>query len=366
MSFPDFSLDRILQKAKHGETPSAPELQFLLGLSKPAQLDRVFEAARFLRNRHFGNKVFLYSFIYFSTYCRNDCSFCYYRRANPHPGRYRKTETEILESAHSAARSGVHLVDLTMGEDPFYYQKNGFGTLVDLVGKVKEAVKRPVMISPGVVPGHLFSEFARAGADWYACYQETHNKKLFERLRPGQDYDLRYSSKKKAMQSGLLVEDGILAGVGETRSDIAASLRAMRSLGAHQARVMSFVPQKGTPMSSRPSPSRTRELLAIALLRLLMPHRLIPASLDVDGAAGLRPRLDAGANVITSLITPQHGYAGVAQSTKDINEGYRTVGGIAPALKEMGFEIAPLQDYEFWIGKEKEKQRRHFKEMSLS
>jgi methylornithine synthase len=66
-------------------------------------------------------------------------------------------------------------------------------------------------------------------------------------LRLNQSYDLRFNSKINAMRSGLLVEDGILAGVGETLSDIAFSLEAMSRLGAHQVRVMSFVPQKGTP-----------------------------------------------------------------------------------------------------------------------
>ena len=222
------------------------------------------------------------------------------------------------------------------------------------------------MVSPGVVPEQVLHDLSIAGADWYACYQETHNKELFSQLRLKQSYDLRFTSKKNAMQSGLLVEDGILAGVGETLSDLASSLESMSRLGAHQVRVMSFVPQKGTPMSHWATPSRKRELLFIALLRILMPDRLIPASLDVDGVEGLRARINAGANVITSLIPPQLGLAGVAQSTKDINEGYRTVQGIIPVLKKMGMRAASLEEYTCWIVKgKKEITRPHSREVSV-
>ncbi len=78
----------------------------------------------------------------------------------------------------------------------------------------------------------------------------------------------------------------------------------MREIGADQVRVMTFVPQEGTPMAGRAAPDSTREMVVIAVLRLAFPDRLIPASLDVGGLAGLKMRLDAGANVVTSLAVP--------------------------------------------------------------
>jgi methylornithine synthase len=352
-----FRLGHILQKAECGEPLSSLELKYILELDNPSELSQVFKLACRLRDRYFDNKVFLYSFIYFSTWCRNDCTFCYYRKSNAYPERYRKTEQEVLGAAISMAESGVHLIDLTLGEDPFYYKRYGFSPLVELVKKVRMETGLPVMVSPGVVPGQVFKELAEAGADWFACYQETHNRELFNTLRLNQSYDSRFSSKKNAMRSGLLVEDGILVGVGETLSDVAFSIKAMSGLGAHQVRVMSFVPQKGTPMAHLPTFPRVREMLVIALLRITMPDRLIPASLDVDGVEGLRARIDAGANVVTSLVPPKLGYAGVAQSTKDINEGYRTVKGVEPVLKQMGMRVASLEEYRCWIGDEKEKLR---------
>ena len=346
--------EKILQKSFYEIQLSRSEITYLLGLKDKSKISLLFRTAQSLRGRYFGNRIFLYGFVYFSTFCRNDCTFCSCRKSNRLAFRYRKSETEIIEAACLLAESGVHLIDLTMGEDPFYYRnERGLDSLLSLIRKVKELTDLPVMVSPGVLPDKALVELARSGADWYACYQETHNRRLFAHLRPDQNYDLRFSSKIFMTQLGMLIEEGIMTGVGESFADIANSMEAIRLLGAQQARVMSFVPQTGTPMSTSHSPSRLKELKVIAVLRLLFPDRLIPASLDVDGLDLLQERLDAGANVITSLIPPRLGLSGVSQPFLGIDEGYRTVGGVRSLLDRLGMDIASREDYSRWVVSER-------------
>jgi len=350
--------ESILEKALLLRPLTREEIVFLLALDDADRISRLFETARKLRARFFADKIFVYGFVYFSTYCRNNCRFCSSRVSNRGKARYRKTREEIQEAAAQLAESGVHLIDLTMGEDPFYFSRSeGFESLIDLAGHIKEETGLPVMISPGVVPENTLRGFARAGVDWYACYQETHNGRLFEEMRPDQSYEARMGRKYLARRLGLLVEEGIMTGVGETLEDIADSMAAMRRLGAHQTRVMSFTPQDGTPLAGRPSPLRLRELLIIAVLRLVFPDRLIPASLDIDGRGYLKERLDAGANVVTSLIPPSLGFTGVSQATLDIDEGNRTLGGIQPYLNAAGLELAGADEYKNWVEEEKKKLR---------
>jgi methylornithine synthase len=342
-------LAEILAKAQREEILDGDDIVFLLGRTRESEIDAVCEAAGELRARHFGNRIFLYGFIYVSTFCRNYCNFCYFRKTNALPTRYRREASEIVEAAQSLAESGVHLVDLTLGEDPRYFEDRGFESLVQLVKTVRQATELPIMISPGVVGADVLSAFADAGASWYACYQETHNRKLFERLRPGQRYAARLESKERAGRLGMLTEEGLLCGVGESARDIADSMEAMRSLGASQMRAMTFVPQEGTPLQFRKEGDSLREILIIAVLRLVFPDRLIPASLDVEGLAGLRTRLRAGANVITSLVPPGFGLAGVAQNSLDIADARRTAASIVPELEELGLEVASLEDYSSWV-----------------
>lgn len=345
------NLENILEKALDPILLTKEEILYLLQLTDSVQREKLFTVARELRHRYFEDKVFLYGFVYFSTYCRNDCTFCYYRKSNSACTRYRKTTTEIVDIASALKEAGVHLIDLTMGEDPQYLSNSdeGYKRLVEIVELVKKNTNLPIMISPGVVPRKNLLELKNAGANWYACYQETHNRQLYEKLRLHQSFDERWDIKTFAKKMGMLVEEGLLVGIGDSMEDIAHSLMEMKRLGAEQVRTMSFVPQKGTPLYDTTAINNTLELNIIGVMRLLFPDKLIPASLDVEGILGLQERLNAGANVITSLIPPQFGFAGVSQSTLDISEGYRTVQGITPILKDGGLQIATLAEYVSWM-----------------
>jgi methylornithine synthase len=344
-------LAEIIEKAEHEEILSRDEIVYLLDLRQDSQINAVFKTAAKLRRRYYGDRVFLYGFIYLSTFCRNNCSFCYYRSTNLQPLRYRRELSEIVAAACRLAESGVHLIDLTLGEDPvcFLDDRHGFIGLIQTVKAVRSVTGLPIMVSPGGVPDDVLAELAAAGADWYACYQETHNPALFEKLRPGQSYTARLAKKQLARRLGLLIEEGILCGVGESVADIAGSIEGMRCLGASQMRAMSLVPQQGTPMQGLPAPDSLRERLTIAVLRLAFPDRLIPASLDVAGLDGLSSRLAAGANVVTSLVPPGFGLAGVAQSSLDIAEARRSAAGIQLELEKLGLHAATAEDYQIWV-----------------
>lgn len=345
----DFS--SILDKAARAADIPTARMVRLLDSPTSAFVDTLFAAARKQRDRYFGNRVFLYGFLYISTYCRNRCCFCYYRKTNLQAPRYRKTQAQVIASARELADSGVHLIDLTAGEDPLFYNDDGpaFDPVIDMVKAIKTETGLPVMASVGVVPDVVMDRLAGVGTDWYACYQETHNPQLFNQLRVGQSYQARLRSKIAAKQRGMLIEEGLLCGVGENTGDLFASLKAMADLQADQVRVMTFVPQAGTPMKDYPRIGAMRELIVIALMRLAFPHLLIPASLDVDGQAGLQQRMDAGANVVTSLVPPGQGLAGVAQSTLDIEDGRRTVTGVGDILHRCGLVPASAAQFKAWI-----------------
>jgi methylornithine synthase len=124
---------------------------------------------------------------------------------------------------------------------------------------------------------------------------------------------------------------------------------------------MSFIPQPQTPFFGMQSPAREIEYLCVAVMRLLMPDRLIPASLDVDGINGLEKRLEAGANVVTSIILPRKGLAGVSQSALDIEQDRRSVPEVEKIVANLGLCVADAEEYASWIrlrkGKIEEYQR---------
>ncbi len=347
----NLNLLEILNHLQSGGFAEKSQIKYLLGLSEPEEVNLLFRAARDVRTIHFGDKVFFYGFLYFSTYCRNNCRFCQYRQSNTTLRRYRKTETQILAAAKEMADVGVHLIDLTMGEDPELYSsgKFGFKRFMSMIKTVQNETNLPVMISPGALPDKFLAELARANVTWYACYQETHNKILYKRLRRGQEFKKRLVKKQRAKSLGMLIEEGILTGVGESLDDLADSILWMRDFAVDQARVMTFVPQPGTPMAKIKPQNYLKEQMIIAVMRMVMPDILIPASLDVAGLDGLSDRLNAGANVVTSIVPPQKGLAGVANHSLDIEDSRRSLENILPVLESCGLSPGLPEDYQAWI-----------------
>lgn len=314
--------------------------------------EELFRQAREARANCWGDRVFVYGFLYLSTFCRNDCAFCQYRRSNAEEQRYRKSLQELREAGLRLAEDGVHLLDLTLGEDPYFVEGEGFSRLEEMVAVLHRETGLPIMVSPGVITAEQLSRLRQAGADWYACYQETHDQRQFARLRLGQDFDRRRQARLDAAAAGLLVEDGLLTGLGETADELAASLLAMQAEPLSQVRAMSYVPHACTLPASEPEAAggqRAHELRAIAAMRRLMPDRLVPASLDVDGLEGLRVRLQAGANVVTSIVPSGCGFAGVATRELDIDNERRSVAAVRRVLTDMGMEMATAADYARWV-----------------
>jgi methylornithine synthase len=161
-----------------------------------------------------------------------------------------------------------------------------------------------------------------------------------------------------ARQAGLLIEEGLLLGVGESPANGALAVKAIEALCASQVRAMTFRPQLGTPMANWQPPDPLDELRTITTFRICFPERLIPASLDVDGVQGLQSRLNAGANVVTSMIPPRYGLAGVSRAQLDIEDGLRTVSAVTPVIEQLGLRVAPVSVYQKWLKKEKRRSKK--------
>lgn len=340
------SVGRITEKSLAKEPLNQEEILSLFYLDDQRQIAELMAGARKIRTRYFGSEIFLSGFVYFSTFCRNYCSFCNYS-ANSQTPRYRKSTDEVLEICGRLRDSGVHLIDLTMGEDSLYLA-DGAGKLLELVERVNQEISLPLMVSPGVVDLSVLQKMAEIGVVWYACYQETYNCAKFARLRAGQDYQQRMKAKKDAKALNLLIEEGILLGLGGSGYELTAAIEGIQDLGAEQVRAMTYV---------RPGPRHIRdsrrdhfsEEMVMAIFRHVFPEKAIPASLDVAGLGGLISRLNAGANIVSSIIPPGNGLNGVCQATLDIEEGKRTVENVLRVLSDLNLEPATPAAYQGWL-----------------
>lgn len=347
-------------------------LRALLSVTDPDSLQKMFDAAVRVKEHYFQNNVYLYSFVYFSTYCKNQCTFCYYNAKN-NIERYRITPEELRSMCRQLRDEGVHMIDLTMGEDPYFHQAPD--RLVEFVRIAKETTGLPVMVSPGVIDKAFIEALQSAGADFFALYQETYQKELYEKLRAGQSFEARCQARLDAKAAGLCIEDGILTGFSKMKlagdaairpslsDDIESavvSVRGMQAADPDQVRVMTFEPQPGTPLAETSQASDLTELKVIAVLRFVFPDRLIPASLDVAGLPGMVDRLNAGANVVTSIISADSKLDGVVNFDRDVspNERKRDARSVIEKLGEMGLVPGSRESFEAYLNRRKSDSKR--------
>ena len=197
--------------------------------------------------------------------------------------------------------------------------------LADLVGAVAKGA--PVMVSPGVLRTLRCASSRPPAPDYqYALYQETHTRELYERLRVGQPFAARVAARSAARRAAARGGRPAHGHRRHRRRPRGLHRREMREAGWEQVRVMTFVPQAGTPLADTQPAGNTDELLlTIAAMRLAIAGPVHPGLARRGRHRRPRAPLQASADVVTSIVPPTVGLAGVSQAELDIDEGYRTV-----------------------------------------
>ena len=123
--------------------------------------------ARGVRQKIYGDQVYIRGLIEFTSYCRNDCYYCGLRRSNHAAQRYRLTEEDILSCCQQGYELGFRTFVLQGGEDGYFtgerlagwyvISKNNIRTVPDTfrggtnggrVQSILEGRSRPLSSSP--------------------------------------------------------------------------------------------------------------------------------------------------------------------------------------------------------------------------
>ena len=92
-------LTQILEKADTSGNLSVEEIEFLLKLQNPEDLQKLFDAAYAVKTRYIGKKAWFRGIVEFSNICTKDCYYCGIRRSNNKNKRFMIPEKDIINSA---------------------------------------------------------------------------------------------------------------------------------------------------------------------------------------------------------------------------------------------------------------------------
>lgn len=207
------------------QTPSFTDFLNLISPAASGQLPAMRGKAAMIKRMHFGKTVRVYSPLYVSNFCINNCLYCGFRNSYSSHSRRRLAKAEVLQEAEIIKSYGIDSLLLVSGEDPK-------GASVDyFVDIVRELKKMFSYISIEIYPMEQadYRRLFEAGVHGLTIYQETYNRETYEQLHlsgPKSNYERRLAAIVAGGKAGFYnLGIGVLLGLYDWRSD-AASLAA--------------------------------------------------------------------------------------------------------------------------------------------
>lgn len=300
------NLKDIIEKLYAEHNADREELLFLLDNLDEKNKELLIKRANETRLKYYKDSVYLRGLIEFTNVCSRHCLYCGIRAENKNADRYRLTKEQIISCADIGEKLGYKTFVLQGGEDPYFTDE----IMVDIISTIKK--NHPdcaITISIGERSYESYEKMFLAGADRYLIRHETASRKLYEKLHPGASFDNRRKCLYDLRKIGYQIGSGFMIGLpGQTNKDLVEDLIFVKELNPEMCGIGPFIPQKDTPLRDEKGGTLEDTITLLAVLRLLLPDCLLPAttSLGTINPLGREMGLKAGANVVMPNLSPSN------------------------------------------------------------
>ena len=165
-----------------------------------------------------------------------------------------------------------------------------------------------VTLSLGERTYESFERLYKAGADRYLLRHETASKRLYEHLHaPFMSFENRRKCLSNLKEIGYQVGAGFMVGTPtQTNEDLVMDLKYLKGLDPEMVGVGPYLCHSDTELKGNDSGTLTETLIMVALVRLILPKALLPATtaLGTLHKLGRENALKVGANVMMPNISP--------------------------------------------------------------
>lgn len=259
-----------------------------------------------VRDRVYGKEVFIRGLIEFTNYCRNDCNYCGIRRSNRNCSRYRLTQEQILGCCEAGYDLGFWTFVLQGGEDPWFTRDRITELVRAIKGKFPDCA---LTLSVGEKDRETYQEWFDAGADRYLLRHETADQDHYTLLHPK---ELSLENRMRCLQDlkdiGYQTGCGFMVGSpGQTPEMILRDLRFIQEFRPQMVGIGPFIPHKDTMYRDENAGSAALTLRLLAILRLMLPDVLLPATTALGTVLGdgRQQGMLHGCNVVMPNLSPE-------------------------------------------------------------
>jgi len=199
----------------------------VLNSDDPELLESLAQRSQQLTCQYFGRTISLYTPLYISNYCENQCVYCGFN-AGVKIERKKLDIKEIEDECKALSGTGIQNILILTGES----RENA--PLSYIIEAVKTAKKYFPNIGVEILPldTNEYKELYEAGVDGVTLYQETYDQEIYQKLHLSgkkTDFQYRYRAPERIAQAGIrYISMGVLLGLAPWQDDILALFEHLR------------------------------------------------------------------------------------------------------------------------------------------
>lgn len=288
----------IIKKARGCEGLTLEEAAVLLQIRDQDLMEELFDVARYIKDKIYGNRIVVFAPMYTSNQCTNNCLYCGFRVANKELHRKTLNTDEIIREAKEIEKRGHKRILMVCGEDP---SKTHVDHITEAVTEVYKHVDiRRINVNAAPMSVEDFKKLKEVGIGTFQIFQETYHRETYKKMHPTgfkSDYDYRVTALERAFEAG--IDDfgiGPLLGLYDYKFDVLATLMHSQymddkyNVGPHTISVPRLRPALGSGLKETPYPIDDEDFKKIiAIFRLTVPYTGI--ILSTRESASLRDEL---------------------------------------------------------------------------
>ena len=252
-----------------------PGIEGFAALLSPAagdMLEEIAVRAREETRKHFGNSVCMFTPIYTSNYCQNNCVYCGFNIHNK-IRRACLTADEVDIEMAAIAESGLKEILILTGESRTRSDVDYIGMCVEKASKYFSTIG--IEVYPMNTEEYRFLQ--ERGADYVTVFQETYDPERYAELHlagPKRIFSYRFNAQERAIRAGMRgVAFGALLGLGDFRRDaFACGLHAYNLQRRYPHAEISFSLPRFRPFIN--NEDRVNQVHEPQLLQVSMAYRL--------------------------------------------------------------------------------------------
>ena len=279
------TVEEIIRKAAMLKGLTHREASILMECEDPELQEKIFELAREIKGKLYGNRIVMFAPLYLSDWCINGCVYCPYHSKNRTIPRRKLSQDEIREEVIALQDMGHKRLAIESGEDPVH---NPIEYILDSIKTIygthhRNGAIRRVNVNIAATTVENYRKLKEAGIGTYILFQETYNRKNYEILHPTgpkSDYAWHTEAMDRAMQGGIDdVGIGVLFGLDTWRYDLvgllmhAEHLEARFGVGPHTISVPRICP--ADDIDTKDFPNAVPDDIfcrIVAVIRLAVPY----------------------------------------------------------------------------------------------